>query len=116
MGTRPPEELEACREIGRRVRAARKEAGLTQESLGHKAILDRTFVGHVERGETNPTALTLIRLATALEIDPGTLLADVRLSGDQPTRPTPTRSLRKIEAYRTGLPVSDASTIFPSPT
>lgn len=74
MGKWPPGEAEALRELGRRVRLARKKAGYTQETLGEKASLHRTFVGQLERGEKNPTAWTLIRVAWGLGVDPGTLI------------------------------------------
>lgn len=60
------EEQRVLREFGRRVRAARKAYGWTQEDLAAEAGVDRTYVGGVERGERNLGLLNLNRLAVAL--------------------------------------------------
>jgi transcriptional regulator with XRE-family HTH domain len=60
--------------FGSRVRAHRLAAGLTQEGLGERAGLHFTYIGSVERGERNVTLDTILRLADALETDPGGLL------------------------------------------
>jgi transcriptional regulator with XRE-family HTH domain len=59
------------------VRAAREAAGLSQEAFAERARMHRTFVGHVERGETNPTLETIVLLAGAVGIDPGELLYNI---------------------------------------
>jgi transcriptional regulator with XRE-family HTH domain len=60
--------------FGERVRAIRLRLGLTQEGLGQKAGLHFTYIGAVERGERNVTLATIIRIAEALETDPGQLV------------------------------------------
>lgn len=55
--------------FGERVRARRKALGLSQEQLGHKAYLHRTYIGGIERGERNLSMLHVARLAGALEVD-----------------------------------------------
>lgn len=52
--------------VGRVLRAFRKGARLSQEDLGARAQVHRTYVGGVERGERNPSAETLSRLLRAL--------------------------------------------------
>ncbi len=64
-------------QIGRNIRLARQGAGLSQEALALSAALDRSYVGGVERGERNISALNLCRIAHALAVTPATLLADV---------------------------------------
>lgn len=59
--------------FGDRVRHHRKHLGISQEKLGELAGLHRTYIGHVERGEVNPTLSSIVRLADALEIDAGAL-------------------------------------------
>ena len=56
--------------FGRRLRAARKEKGFSQESLALACELDRTYIGGVERGERNISLVNIIRIAKALEIHP----------------------------------------------
>lgn len=55
--------------LGERVRARRQELGLSQEQLSEKAGLDRTYVSSLESGRRNPAFSTLLKLASALEID-----------------------------------------------
>lgn len=37
--------------FGARIRATRKEKGLSQEELASLAGLDRSYMGHIERGK-----------------------------------------------------------------
>ena len=52
-----------------RVRSVRQNLGLSQEDLAHRAGLDRTYVGSVERGERNVSLDNIHRLAKALGVD-----------------------------------------------
>ena len=54
--------------FGNKVREVRKERGLSQEELAHKANLHRTYIGMIERAEKNITLLNIEKIATALEI------------------------------------------------
>jgi transcriptional regulator with XRE-family HTH domain len=56
--------------IGQRVRELREARGITsQEKLGELAgDLHRTFVGRVERGETNISIENLVRITDALGV------------------------------------------------
>ncbi|HEX2039405.1 MAG TPA: helix-turn-helix transcriptional regulator [Acidimicrobiales bacterium] len=65
-------------EFGRRVRATRRIKRVSQEKLGELAGLHRTYVGHLERGEVNPSLYNVIRIAAALEIDPAELIRGLR--------------------------------------
>lgn len=56
------------------MRLCRKRLGLSQERLGELAGLHRTYIGHVERGEVNPSLHNIVRLAAALKVDPGDLI------------------------------------------
>jgi transcriptional regulator with XRE-family HTH domain len=60
--------------FGDRVRARRHELDLSQEALADRAGLHWTFVGQVERGRRNLSLHNLLKLAEALEIDPGKLV------------------------------------------
>lgn len=66
-------------ELGNRVRMARELARISQETLGELAGVHRTYVGHLERGEVNPTLYSIVRIADALEIDPGELVKGLHL-------------------------------------
>jgi transcriptional regulator with XRE-family HTH domain len=68
------------RSFGERVRAHRLQLGLSQETLGDVSKLHRTYVGSLERGERNVCLLNIIRIANALEVDPGDLIRGFALS------------------------------------
>lgn len=55
--------------FGARVRALREKRGLSQAELAYKGGFNRNYIGMVERGERNPSLLTLQRLADAFEIE-----------------------------------------------
>lgn len=48
---------------------------MSQERLAERAGVHRTFAGAVERGETNATVTTIVKLAIALSLDPAVLVA-----------------------------------------
>lgn len=60
--------------FGQRVRKIRKEKGLSQEELAHKADLHRTYIGMIERAEKNITLLNIEKIANALEVSIKTIL------------------------------------------
>ena len=53
--------------IGANIARLRKEHGVSQEKLAHLAILGRTYVGRIERGEQNVSIQNLIQIAFALD-------------------------------------------------
>lgn len=59
--------------LGNRIREHRKQLGLTQEDLAHKAEIDRSYIGGVERGERNLTFKVLCAICAALDCDVATL-------------------------------------------
>jgi len=64
------------RRIGDRIREYRVARNLTQDDLGKKCDLHRTFIGSVERGERNVSILNLKVIAGALRVSLAELLAD----------------------------------------
>mgnify|MGYP000677899247 CR=1 FL=1 len=62
--------------FGDKVREIRKEKGLSQEELAHKANLHRTYIGMIERAEKNITLINIEKIANALEVSTETLLKD----------------------------------------
>ncbi|MDC0831938.1 Transcriptional Regulator XRE family protein [Geitlerinema sp. FC II] len=47
---------------------------LSQEELGFRANLDRTYISGVERGVRNPSLVALVQIASGLEITVSELL------------------------------------------
>ena len=62
--------------IGWNLRKLRVERDLSQERLALAAEIDRSYVGRVERGSENVTALTLQSLARALAVPVAALFVD----------------------------------------
>jgi transcriptional regulator with XRE-family HTH domain len=60
------------------LKAARKQAGLSQEEASFRAGLHRTEVGMIERGERVPRIDTLVKVAGALGVKPGELLEGLK--------------------------------------
>lgn len=58
------------------------DRGISQEELGFRSGMHRTYVGGVESGKRNPSYTNLRRLADALEVPLSTLLADAETDDD----------------------------------
>lgn len=61
--------------VGMRVKSFRTKRKLSQEKLAELSNLHTTYIGQIERGEKNPSLLSLIKIANALEISPETLIS-----------------------------------------
>jgi transcriptional regulator with XRE-family HTH domain len=62
-------------ELGLRVRALRRAQNMAQDDLAERAGLHRTQIGHVEQGTRDVRLSTLLRVARALGVDAGELIA-----------------------------------------
>lgn len=60
--------------IGTNVRFYRKKLGLSQEQLADFSGLHRTYIGSVERGERNISALNIDKISVVLGVKPAKLL------------------------------------------
>jgi len=69
MNTHSPE----CVLFGAHMRELRNQKGFSQESFANKCGIHRTYVGGVERGERNPTLITILKISSALDIHPSEL-------------------------------------------
>jgi transcriptional regulator with XRE-family HTH domain len=65
--------------FGGTLRRLRKERGLSQEALAEAATMTADYLGFIERGENVPTLTVLLKIARALNIDAGDLLAEFTL-------------------------------------
>lgn len=69
--------------LGRAVEDLRQEAGLTQEELADLIHIAFGPISDLERGLSNPTFSSLVRIARGLEVDLSDLIArfeDIRAS------------------------------------
>ncbi|HEY8303147.1 MAG TPA: helix-turn-helix transcriptional regulator [Solirubrobacteraceae bacterium] len=68
---------EPAARLGANLRAARLQAGLSQEALGYEAVVDRAAISVYERGGRGPNLRTVLKLARALGVHPSALLDGV---------------------------------------
>ena len=54
--------------LGQLIRSKRERQGLTQFELAEKSNVDRNYIGMLERGERNPSYLSLQKIAAGLGI------------------------------------------------
>ncbi|WP_162589962.1 helix-turn-helix domain-containing protein [Variovorax sp. RA8] len=69
-------EVAPARAFGAVVRALRLEDGVAQEALAHRAGIERSHMGKIERGEHMPTLAMILKLARALGRSAGELLIE----------------------------------------
>ena len=55
-------------DLGVRVAFLRNEKGFTQEDLAFKMEVETKTISRIENGRTNPTSITLKKIALALEV------------------------------------------------
>jgi transcriptional regulator with XRE-family HTH domain len=60
--------------FGQRLRELRVERGISQDGLARRASVHPTAIGRMERGGREPRLTTILRLARALQAQPGELL------------------------------------------
>jgi transcriptional regulator with XRE-family HTH domain len=64
-----------CFRVAELLRKEREKAGLSMNEVAHRAGLSQQMVSYVERGMRNPTLETLLRIASAIEIDLAKIIA-----------------------------------------
>ena len=60
--------------LGNAIREVRLSKKISQERLALLAEVDRSYVGRVERGDNNAALLTLVRIASALDMSVAKLM------------------------------------------
>jgi transcriptional regulator with XRE-family HTH domain len=63
------------RTMGARIRARRNELGLSLEEAAPRCGVHWSALGALERGQRNPSVLTLLRIARGLDTDPAEFVA-----------------------------------------
>jgi len=66
---KPPRTLTAKRTFSQNIGLVRRIKNLSQEAIGEKADLHRTYIGQIERGEVTPTLDAAERVAHALGLE-----------------------------------------------
>jgi transcriptional regulator with XRE-family HTH domain len=62
-------------DFGKTVRELRKERELSQEAFADIAGIDRSYMGHIERGEKSITLTKIYQLTDALSLKPSEFFA-----------------------------------------
>ena len=62
------------RRLGEKIRRLRKKMGISQEELGYRADLHRTYIGAIERAEQNVSIDNIHKIARALKVPVDELL------------------------------------------
>jgi transcriptional regulator with XRE-family HTH domain len=57
------------KKLGRNIQRLRTEKGISQVELGYKCDFEKSSMSRIEAGGTNPTILTLKKIADALYIN-----------------------------------------------
>jgi transcriptional regulator with XRE-family HTH domain len=70
-------------ELGLLIKKLRIEKGFTAVEFGYRCEMDKTNINRIEKGNTNPTFLTLVRISLALEIDLKVLFEDFKITEDE---------------------------------
>jgi transcriptional regulator with XRE-family HTH domain len=60
--------------FGKALKEIRIQKGFSQERLGNVALIERSHMGKIERGQHLPNFALIIKLANALSIQPGVLV------------------------------------------
>ena len=79
------EEEALAEEFGALIRRLRHARGLSQEMLAEAAKLERAYVGMIERGETNVSVRTALKLANALGTTLAGMFTELERGPDSPT-------------------------------
>jgi len=86
------------KEIGQRVRALRKEQGMTQVELADSLGTHQTSLSQIERGIRGVGVQHVLKLAKALKVSPDKLLAPSKQGGMKtPRNERLLRRVRRIE-------------------
>lgn len=65
--------------FGAALRRLRQSRGISQEALALAAQIDRSYMGAVERGESNVALLNMVKIAAALDVAVAELMLEARL-------------------------------------
>jgi XRE family transcriptional regulator, regulator of sulfur utilization len=64
------------RMVGEQIRLLREQKGMSQEELGFRANLHRSYIGQIERAENNISIKNLAKIAAGLDVNIRELFPD----------------------------------------
>jgi transcriptional regulator with XRE-family HTH domain len=65
--------------LGEAIRRMRIAGGFSQEELALRVEIDCSYMGGIERGESSPTILNIVRIAAAMNLTASELLEQAGL-------------------------------------
>lgn len=65
--------------LGEAIRRARLRRGISQEELAHRSEIDRSHMGSIERAKQNPTFISLVRIARAMDMTVAQLVRSAKI-------------------------------------
>ena len=68
--------------LGKQIRTLRKAKGFSQETFANEMEFGRSYFGGFERGDRNVSAINLIRIAKALDVEVGDLFPKIKSLSD----------------------------------
>ena len=81
--------------LGQRIRELRTEQGFSQEAFADKCGVHRTFMGTVERGESNLSFQNIAKVATTLGVSLSRLFSDLEANAQSLAARTASKPARK---------------------
>ena len=99
--------------IAQRVRDLRTERGMTLDALATKSDVSRSMISLIERGESNPTAVVLEKIATGLAVSLASLFEEAAHSENPLSRSADRTTWQDPQTGYIRRNISPAS--FPSP-
>lgn len=75
--------MDQPKRFGRRVRAVRRAARITQERAAEEAGLNSKYLGEIERGEKRPSFEAILAIAKVLRVSPASLFQFDREERDE---------------------------------
>jgi len=63
--------------VGSNIRQLRNKLGYSQEELAFESNLDRSYIGDIERGSRNVSAINIVKIVHALKTDYNSIFMDI---------------------------------------
>jgi transcriptional regulator with XRE-family HTH domain len=88
------------RALGQRIRELRTEQGYSQEGFADKCGVHRTFMGTIERGESNLSFQNIVKVATTLGVSLSRLFSELESDAQSLPAQSSPRAARKPKKTR----------------
>lgn len=76
------------KQLGRRIWAIRRMKGMTQDKLAETININRTYLSHIEHGDSRPQLDTLVLLAQGLRVTLSELFEEIEIEDVWENKPT----------------------------